>query len=116
MKPSTVDTLRAWLFVASLAATAIDAVVLVALEIFGVPERVFETAPFRVGVLIVIALTLVVTRHLAQSAFRSAVASRHAIVRDTPCQTVSLTADCPLRLLVVFHVRLSRARLARAAQ
>lgn len=49
MKPSTVDMLRAWLLLASLVATFIDAVVLVAIGVFGVPERVFETATFRIG-------------------------------------------------------------------
>lgn len=115
MKPSTVEMLRAYLLVVSLAATFIDAVVLVALGVFGIPERVFEAAPFRIGVLIAIALTLVVTRIFARSAFRTALASRHAIVRDTPCQTVSVSADCPLRLLVIFHLRLNRARLASTA-
>jgi len=116
MKPSTVEMLRAWLLAASLAASFIDAVVIFSLGVLGVPERLFESAPFRVGVLAAIALTLVVMRNLARFAFRSAVASRHVIVSDTPCQSVSLTADCPLRLLVIFHLRLSRERLAWAAQ
>lgn len=107
--------LRAWLLVASLAATFIDAVALVAAGVFGVPERVFEAAPFRLGALAAIALTLVVTRNLARSAFLSAIATRHAVVSDTACQTISLSADCPLRLLVVFYLRLNRGRLGWAA-
>jgi hypothetical protein len=116
MKPSTVDAMRAWLVVASLAATFIDAVVLVALGVFDVPERVFESAPFRIGVAIAIVLTLFVTRRAARYAFRSAVASQHAIVCDTLGPTVFLSADCPLRLLVVFHLRLTRARVVPAAR
>ena len=115
MKPSTVEMLRGYLMMASLAATAIDAVVLLAVGVLGVPERAFEAAPFRVGVLVVVALAVFVMRGLARSAFRSAVANHHAIVRDTPCQTVSISADCPFRLLVVFHLRLNRARVAFAA-
>ena len=112
MKPSTVEMLRAYLLVVALAATVTDAFVLVALGVFGVPEHLFEAAPFRIGVLIAIALTLVVTRNFVRSAFRAALASRHAVVRDTACQTVSVSADCPFRLLVIFHLRLNRARLA----
>ncbi|HEY1611861.1 MAG TPA: hypothetical protein VGG24_21550 [Paraburkholderia sp.] len=106
--------LRAWLLAASLAATVVDLAVIAAVGVFGVPERVFEATPFRVGVLVVIVLALVVIRTVARFAFRSAVATQHAIVRETPCQTVSISADCPLRLLVVFHLRLKRARLALA--
>lgn len=113
MKASTVHMLRAWLIAASLAACAIDAAAIVALSAFHLPERVFESGPFRAGVVVAIALALVATRRLGQSAFRSALASRHAIVRDTPCQTVWLAADCPLRLFVVFHLSVNRARLAR---
>ena len=112
MKPSTVDTLRAWLLVASLCATLIDAVVLVALGCLGIPERAFESAPFRVGVVAAVALTLVAIRALARAAFAAAVASRHATVSDSPCQIVSISADCPFRLLVLFHVRTQRERLA----
>lgn len=115
MKSSTVEMLRAHLLVASLSATFIDAAVLVACAL-GVPERVFESALFRGGVLAAIGLALVVTRSLARLAFRSAVAGRYAIVSDTPCKTVSLSADCPLRLFVIFHLRLNCDRLALAAQ
>jgi hypothetical protein len=115
MKPSTVDMLRAWLLIASLAATFIDAVVLFSFGLLGVPERMFETRAFHLGVLAVVVLTVIVTRVLARSAYRTALASRHAIISDTPCQTVSVSADCPLRLLVIFHLRLNRAQLASSA-
>jgi len=116
MKPSTVEMLRACLLVVSLAATLIEAVVLVALGVFDVPARVFEAAPFRVGVLVVVALTLVVVRKLARAAFRAALSNRHAIVSDAGCQTVCVSADCPLRLLVIFHLRLNRARFVSTVQ
>ncbi|PXW14564.1 hypothetical protein [Paraburkholderia caballeronis] len=115
MKPSTVEMLRAYLLVASLAATFIDAVVIVALCVFDVPEHVFQSFPFRIGVLIAVAVTLVVARNVAGFAFRSAVESRHAVVSDAPCRTVSVSADCPRRVLVIFHVRLNRRRLEFAA-
>jgi len=111
MKPSTVDMLRAWLLVASLSATLIDAVVLIALGCFGMPERAFESASFRWGVVAAVALTLAMMRMLARLAFDAAIAGRHATVSDSACQIVSISADCPFRLLVLFHVRTHRDRL-----
>lgn len=108
MKPTIIEQYRAYLYLAGLAATLIQAAVFIAILVFRVPQDVFATPAFRVGVVAVIAGVTWVLRHLARTAFRDALASRHACLVGWERRTVALSAQCPRRPLVLLHVRLNR--------
>lgn len=61
MKPPTVR-LHAYLFVASLSAIVIQAAVFISIMLLHVPERAFESLPFRAAVLAVTACAMLVVR------------------------------------------------------
>ena len=134
MKSTTIRMLRAYLLVASLGAACIDAGVVVAILVFDVPERVFTSADFRIAMAGSLLLLMLAMRSAASQAYRAALASRHATVdrmdghegrdgrdggggRDgrPPRTKVALRDDCPHRLLVLFHIRIHRQRLAMVA-
>lgn len=109
MKPATIDMLRAYLMTTSLAAVVTEVLVLVALFGFGMPEYTVHSIAFRVGVVIAVAIIVLVTRQLAQAAFRSAVSNHYA----TFCggsQSISVSRRCPVRQLVILHLRFIRRR------
>lgn len=70
MKPSTVVQVRASLRLAALAATLIQAVVFIAVSIVGIPEKVFESAAFRIGVVVAVGVTLLLARFVPRLARR----------------------------------------------
>lgn len=108
MKPTIIEQWRAYLFVAALAAVAIQAVVFIAILVLHVRTDVFTSPPFRIGVVAAIAGAVHVVRLLARDAFRDAIANRHAQVVGWQHRTVTVSAHCPRRVLVLLHVRLNR--------
>ncbi|MEX3960952.1 hypothetical protein AB4Y42_01855 [Paraburkholderia sp. EG286B] len=71
MKPPT-DRLHAYLFVASLSAILIQVAVFISILLLHVPERAFESSPFRVAVVAAIVCALLVVRRQARRATREA--------------------------------------------
>jgi hypothetical protein len=108
MQPTIIEQCRAYLYLAALAATLIQAVVFIAILVLRVPQDVFATPAFRIAALTAIAGITWVLRHLASEAFRDALASRHAHLVGWERRTVALSAQCPRRPLVLLHVRLNR--------
>ncbi|WP_043201988.1 hypothetical protein [Paraburkholderia acidipaludis] len=111
MKPTIIEQCRAYLYLAGLAATLIQAVVFISIVIFRVPQDIFTAPAFRIGIAVAIAGVTWGLRHLAREAFRSALASRHAHLVGWERRTVALSAQCPRRSLVLLHVRLNRHTL-----
>jgi Na+/H+-translocating membrane pyrophosphatase len=107
MKPTIIEQCRAYLYLAGLAAILIQAVIFIAILVFSVPQSVFTTPAFHVGVAAAIAGFTWGLRHLAREAFRNALASRHAHLVGWERRTVALSAQCPRRGLVLLHVRLN---------
>ncbi|WP_158903760.1 hypothetical protein [Burkholderia sp. L27(2015)] len=117
LKAATVDMLRAYLLTASLAATLVEFVILVAIVVFGCSQETFESTGFRLTVMLILLVAVLVTRQIAGATFRSAVAHHYAtfsgvssetVTPQTATQTVTLSPTCPRRPLVVLHLRLSR--------
>lgn len=93
---------------------AIDAIVLVAIGLFGIRESAFETTDFRLAVVTLIALALVSTRLLALAAYRRALMQRRTFVRTDG--VVHPQYGCRLPLLVLLHLRFSGINAERYAQ
>ncbi|SIO45515.1 hypothetical protein [Paraburkholderia phenazinium] len=112
MTPATIAMLRAYLLTASLAAAAIQMVALLSIGLFGVPEAVFTSGPFRlVAVASVVCIVLVVKR-IARAAFLSALSLDYATVTDAHSNTTSVSPVCPVRMLVILHLRFNRRPIA----
>lgn len=108
MKPSTIDMLRAYLITASLAATLMEAFILLALFPFSVPAADFQSTPFRLMACVLIVGAVMLVRQLARAAYRSAVANKYATFRGSQSQVVALSPGCPGRSLVILHLRFNR--------
>jgi hypothetical protein len=108
MKSSTIDMLRAYLMTASLAAMSIEIAALVSLELFGVPAYVFTSTIFRVSALSAIIGAVLVTKHVANVAYRSAVAHHYATSSGSSVQRVVVSPTCPGRMLVILHLHFNR--------
>lgn len=108
MKPFTIEMLRAYLQTASLAATAIVAAVLLSIGLFGVSEGVFTSTMFRATTALTIVCVVLVTRQVARAAFFSAVSHRYASFTDQHFNSISVSPACPMRMLVVLHLRFNR--------
>jgi len=129
LKAATVDMLRAYLLTASLAATLMEFVILVAIVVFGCSQETFESTGFRLTIMLVLLAAVLAIRQIAGATFRSAVAHRYATFSavssetytaqtvaqtragtraGTRAQTVTISPTCPARPLVVLHLRLSR--------
>jgi hypothetical protein len=114
MKPPAIDMIRAYLLTASLAAAGIDAIVLMALLVCGCSEDALRTSTFRLVAALAVIAVVLVTKQLARTAFRSALAHRHATVGGAPARVVSISSACPARALVILHLRFNRCRFALA--
>jgi hypothetical protein len=108
MKPSTIDMLRAYLLTASLVATAIEMVALLSILLFGVSEDVFTSTTFRIATAAVIVCIVLVIKRIARAAFVSALSQRYATVTDAHSNATSISPVCPVRMLVILHLRFSR--------
>ena len=108
MKPSTIDMLRAYLVTASLAAAAIEAAALVSIILFGVSEAVFTSTTFRVASVVAIVCTVLVTKRVARAAFVSALSHHYAAFTDAHVGIISVSPVCPVRMLVILHLRFNR--------
>jgi hypothetical protein len=115
MRSPTIDMLRAYLMTASLAAMSIEVGALVSLEVFGVSEQVFGSAIFRLSACFAIIATVLVTKGVANLAYRSAVLHRYTKTTKTKGvngqsegQSVAVSPACPVRTLVILHLRFSR--------
>jgi hypothetical protein len=113
LKAATVDMLRAYLLTASLAATLMEFVILVAIVVFGYSQETFESTTFRLTVMLILLAAVLAIRQIAGATFRSAVAQRYATFsgvssKTVTAQTVTISPTCPGRPLVVLHLRLSR--------
>lgn len=111
MNLPTVDQWRAHLLVASLAAILIQAIVLGSMLLLDVPVAFFTSTVFRLGVMAAVVASVFLTRRIAGSAFRSALAGNHVWLGGKRHCTVSLSSHCPRRALVVLYVRLNRKDL-----
>ncbi|VVD74195.1 hypothetical protein PIN31009_00778 [Pandoraea iniqua] len=114
MQSSTIRMLRAYLLVASLGATCIDACVVIAMLVFDVPQTIFGTTDFRLSMAGSLVLLILAARSLAGVAFQAALNSRHATQDDGQGGNarVAVRDDCPHRLLVLFHISIHRQRLS----
>jgi hypothetical protein len=108
MKPAVVDMLRACLLTASLAAMCLQVIALVSL-LFDVSEASLESVPFRLFAVGWVVTSVLLTRHVASLSFTRALRSRHATFRTADAEggVVSVASNCPLRKLVILHLRLS---------
>lgn len=79
MKPPT-DRLHAYLFVASLSAILIQVAVFISILLLHVPERAFESSPFRVAVLAAIVCVVLAVRFFVRRQARRA--TREAASRN----------------------------------
>ncbi|WP_459707003.1 hypothetical protein [Paraburkholderia sp. 2C] len=107
MRSSTIEQLRSHLVLASLAAAMIQVLVLIAMLVFHVPARIFMLPSFRLGMLAALVCIVLFIYGRSRSAFRSAVASGHVSVYGWRRRTVSMSPQCPRRLLVVFYLKLN---------
>lgn len=116
MQSTTIRMLRAYLLVASLGATCIDACVVIAMLVFDVPQTIFATTDFRLAMAASLGLLIFATRTLAGVAFQAALNSRHALQEgEQDGARIALRDDCPHRLLVLFHINIHRQRLTMLA-
>ena len=100
------ESIRAHLMVASIAATVIDAIVLLLIDLFNISESVFETAAFRLLVISGISIALVTTRGFLLVTYRSALRQSN-VSTHSPHDGVHVSGACRLRPLVMLHLRLS---------
>jgi hypothetical protein len=107
MKPATVDMLRAHLMTVSLLAMGMEAAVLLSLLLFGTSEATFVTRWFQLLAVSLLAAGVIAARWLASIAFERALRSHHAM-GGARSGFVSLASNCPLRNLVILHLRFSR--------
>jgi hypothetical protein len=114
MKSPTIHMLRAYLMTASFAAMSLEVGVLVSLEVFGVPEQVFGSAAFRLCACFAIVGAVLVTKCVANLAYRSAVEHRYTKTTKATkanganVQSVAVSPACPVRTLVILHLRFNR--------
>lgn len=107
MKLSTTVRLRAYLVTASISAVVIQVGALVAIFAFGVPEAYFQTPTFRLAAAGAICAMVFGFATISQLAFRSAVARRYAIHDDSQPGGFSVLNACPLRAVVIFHLKMT---------
>lgn len=115
MNSSTVLMVRAYLITASLAAASIEIPVLASLDLFDVSENVFLSRVFRASVVIAIVTAVLATRYAARAAFRSAVLHNQATVSAANARSIAVSQACPLRALVILHLRFNRRSVEVAA-
>jgi len=108
MKPFSVDVLRAYLLMASLAASALALCVVAANFLFWVPEGIFLTSRFRICAAAVIVGSIWLTKWLASRAFLAALANHQVVFHGTELKRVVLSDTCARRPLVLLHLRFSR--------
>jgi hypothetical protein len=108
MTPATIAMLRAYLVTASLAAAAIQMGALVSIGLFGVPEDVFTSGTFRLAAAATIVCIVLLIKRIARAAFLSALSHEYAIVTDAQSNATSVSPICPVRTLVILHLRLNR--------
>jgi hypothetical protein len=103
--------LRAHLMTASVLAMGMEAAVLLSLLLFGTPEATFVTPSFHLLVVSLLAGGMVTARWLASIAFERALRSHHAMRggrgSDGRSGYVCIASNCPLRNLVILHLRFS---------
>jgi hypothetical protein len=112
MKPSTIDMLRAYLLTASLAAIVIEAAALLSIGLFGVSEELFTSITFRAATVAAIVCIVLVTKRVARAAFVSALSHHYATFTDAHSSVISVSPACPVRMLVILHLRLNRKAIA----
>ncbi|MGF6724779.1 hypothetical protein P3T43_004148 [Paraburkholderia sp. GAS41] len=108
MRPATIAMLRAYLLTASLAAAGIQLLALLAIGVFGVSEDVFTTATFHIAAMASTVCIVLVTRRIARAAFVSALSHDYATVSDARSNAISVLPACPVRMLVILHLRFIR--------
>jgi hypothetical protein len=108
MNSSTVLMVRAYLITASLAAASIEIPVLASYDLFDVSENVFASRAFRVGVVITVVGAVLATRYAARAAFRFALLHDQATFSRANAQSIAVSQACPLRSLVILHLRFNR--------
>jgi hypothetical protein len=108
MTPTTIAMLRAYLMTASLAAAAIQMAALLSIGLFGVPEAVFTSGPFRLVATASIVCIVLLVKRIARAAFLSALSLDYATITDTHSNATSVSPVCPVRMLVILHLRFNR--------
>ena len=101
----TTDQLRANLVVASLAATFLQAWVLLAIAALGVPQSVFTSSAFRLVAMSFVACVVIAVHVLANASFHVAIERGHVRFGGGHDRAVLLSPYCSRRLLVVLHLR-----------
>jgi hypothetical protein len=100
--------LRAYVLTASLAAAAIQLAALLSIVLFGVSEDVFSSTTFRLAAVATIVCVVLVTKRIARAAFISALSHDYATITDARSNATSVSPACPVRMLVVLHLRFNR--------
>ena len=108
MTPATIAMLRAYLLTASLAAAAIQMAALLCVDLFGVSEAVFTSGTFRLAAVATIVCIILVVKRIARAAFLSALSHDYATVTDAHSNATSVSPVCPVRMLVILHLRFNR--------
>jgi hypothetical protein len=93
---------------ASLAAAAIQMAALLSIGLFGVPEAVFTSGPFRLVATASIVCIVLLVKRIARAAFLSALSLDYATITDTHSNATSVSPVCPVRMLVILHLRFNR--------
>jgi hypothetical protein len=107
-EPATIDMLRAYLMIASLAATLLIAPVLLSHFLFAVPENAFQSMSFRSSAASMVLLVGLATKLMARRAFHIAVVKHHVKFDGAASQHIILTRGCRHLDLVILHLRLTR--------
>lgn len=108
MTPATIAMLRAYLLTASLAAAAIQMAALLSVDLFGVSETVFTSGTFRLAAVATIVCTILGVKRIARAAFLSALSHDYATITDAHSNATSVSPVCPVRMLVILHLRFNR--------
>jgi len=115
MRLPTTDQLRANLVVASLAATFLQAWVVLAIGVFGVPQSVFMSSTFRLVTILFVVSVVVGVHVVANACFHAAIEYGYARPAGGCDRAVTLSPYCPRRSLVALHLRF-RARAFRIGE
>ncbi|MBI0330486.1 hypothetical protein [Burkholderia plantarii] len=106
----TIEAWRTYLLIVALAAFGAQALVLLSIGVLHVPQSDFTTLTFRCVTLAYLVVAVAAVRAGARFAFRAGIGRGQVRVEPAPGGTVQVSRHCPLRLLVLLHIRLHRDR------
>ncbi|MCM2550965.1 hypothetical protein [Burkholderia glumae] len=109
----TVEAWRTYLLIAALAASGAQILVLLSIAVLQIPQHHFTTPTFRCATLVYLAVAVAATRAGARFAFRAGLRRGHVRLEPAAPGTVRVSPRCPLRALVLLHLRLRREQFER---